>query len=134
MIDPLPAALPAFAGRQGTLSPDTPSQRPVGLWKPVIWTNDMALRRPPKKSAATRDGCGAFQFQTKTLPGDKKSKKAADQNRRRIACCCWLEMVSEMVPNCWRVCSISILVPSSFWSASVSLLAPSTSTSLNSLV
>gem|GEM_PF-3477831 len=24
-----------LAGRQGTLSPDTPSQRPKGLWKPV---------------------------------------------------------------------------------------------------
>jgi|GEM_PF-26739 len=32
--DPLSAALPACAGRQGTLSPDTPSQRPGGLWKP----------------------------------------------------------------------------------------------------
>jgi|GEM_PF-6717684 len=27
---------PAYAGRQGTPSPDTPSQRPMGLWKPVM--------------------------------------------------------------------------------------------------
>jgi len=35
MCDPMPAAVPACAGRQGTLSPDTPCQRPEGLWKPV---------------------------------------------------------------------------------------------------
>gem|GEM_PF-5775786 len=36
-------ALPAYAGRHGTLSPDTPSQRPKGLWEPVFGAVDQAF-------------------------------------------------------------------------------------------